>query len=131
MSEKIPHRGEYFYYIQIYTKKDLRTLKLNDILDTKKEIVKKYYYGLMGELNITGKIYNCLFWKNEKSAIRRITTIDFFLDGNNYEYKIKKLNREQFLTAIPDKLDESNYYYRGNKKLKEKEKEYLKRKKDE
>lgn len=124
----IAPRGDDFYYIEVWDKQVLRDSKISDILG--EEASKpKYVNGSQKQLNMVDKIEFALFWKNKESAYHRITTLKINRPKDNYEYVVKSVNREEFLSIIPDESPNGNEYHikvcwGKNKELKDKEKTY-------
>mgnify|MGYP005842595807 CR=1 FL=1 len=96
-------RGDYFYYIKIYDKNDLRLHKIGNILDETVKI-KKRYLGTFNSLNGKKYIFLSTFWKNKENAISKIKSLEEKVNKKKLKLVIGKLNRKEFINAIPDKI---------------------------
>jgi dTDP-4-amino-4,6-dideoxygalactose transaminase len=123
----IAPRSDYFYYLEVWDKIVLRDSKISDILGEESS-KPRYVNGSQKQLNMVDKIEFSLFWKNKESAYHRITTLKRHRTNDNYEYLVKSMNREEFLSIIPDEIPIGNKYnqtcWLKNKELKDKEKTY-------
>ncbi len=121
-------RGNFFYYLEVWDKQILRDNKISSVLD---ESTHQTFFvnGSLKSLNKVDKIEFALFWKNKISAENRILSLKRNRPKDEYVYLLKSLTREEFIDIIPDECfdDIKEYkkvYWKINKELKDKEKNY-------
>lgn len=103
--DKISKRGDTFYYIEVWGAAELRDLKLSEILGSEEVKPLGYYYGSSVTQHIHQNIDCALFWKSYDTTYNRLRILQQeFLDLNHrevkYHYKIKNINREEFINII-------------------------------
>ena len=103
--DKISKRGDTFYYIEVWGAAELRDLKLSEILGEEETKPLGYYYGSSVTKHIHQNIDCALFWKSYDTTYNRLRILQQeFLDLEHrevkYHYKIKSINREEFISLI-------------------------------
>lgn len=126
----IAKRHDTFFYIEVWDKQTLRDYKISNILGDK-TFIPNYLNGSLNRLNKVPSVEYALFWKNKSSAYRRITSLKRHRPKDNYEYIVREIDRDKFISIIPDKIKTSNKFHltcwKVNKDLKDREVNYKKK----
>ena len=121
-------RGDFFYYVELWDKAQLRDVKLSNIFDEENTTKPSYLAGSQKQFNSQSRLYTALFWKNESSAEFRIELMKLLKISESYVFVIKSLTREEFIESIPEKFKIDNLYvtalWQKNRDLKEREINY-------
>lgn len=128
MGSYIQKRGDHFYYVEGYDKREHRDKILSEALNKKANIKKQYIHGTLKHICLTNDINCALFWKSKEAAVKRAKL------ANNIGLKtcVKYLTREQFIKTIKDDgVMPFQFIKRKNILLRREEVLYLKNQKEQ